>query len=103
VHDLRRITVDDERFTWRIARLDAHHVGLRIWRADDKRLPWADVRIRCDDGWLLINDPERDSTRRADAPVTPSLVATIIRARRAHTGRDFEWLAADSVLSPITA
>jgi hypothetical protein len=73
---VRRIVVDGEVYRWRVRRAGPHWVGVRFWR-DGERVPLADVRVRCDDRWLLHPD-EEVSAREA---VRPGEVAELIRAR----------------------
>jgi hypothetical protein len=99
---LRRIVVDGEPFRWRVSRIDGHWIWLRIWRGEQRPL-WAEVRIRCDDGWLLLGDRDADGDAGTAAPrsVTPRQVADVVRAALASGGLRRRVELRDGQLVPI--
>ncbi|MCU0493807.1 MAG: hypothetical protein MUD01_19625 [Chloroflexaceae bacterium] len=89
---LRRMTIGANRYLWRIQRLDAHYVMLRVWaESRPRRLFPLEVRLRYDDPWvnygpIITIPPERWQELFQLEPVTPRMVREIIEAALA-----MEW------------
>ncbi|MCI4066829.1 hypothetical protein MRQ36_31420 [Micromonospora sp. R77] len=90
----RRIRVDGVDYRWTVRRIDAGHVLCRIWGVRPGRSCPLEVRVAFDDPWLnygpiITAPPEQVADRFALAPVTPQLVAELIRAAlTSDRGRD---------------
>lgn len=105
---VRRIVVDGALYRWRVRNIDPHWISVRIW-SDGERVPFADVRLRFDDPWLLYGEmivvanhaPERFEELFANEPVGPGRVADLIRQCAGQAGqiRDFE--VTDGAVRPL--
>ncbi|MEV4490122.1 hypothetical protein AB0K04_08400 [Micromonospora coxensis] len=81
----RGIRVDDVDYRWAVRQADPGHVVVVFWRVATGRGGHVEVQVAFDDPWLnfgpIITAP---ADRRAEvfalAPVTPRLVAELIRA-----------------------
>ena len=101
----RSITVDGIAYVWRVKRLDAHSLLLRVWSAQKAcRRQELHVRVRFDDPWLhygllLTTPPERVAEVFVLEPITPARVRSLILAalqagwqpNQADRARAFEW------------
>ncbi|MER7334220.1 MULTISPECIES: hypothetical protein [unclassified Micromonospora] len=81
----RKIRVDDADYRWAVGYADPGHVVVRVWRIATRRGNQLEVRVAFDDPWLnfgpIITAPsDRVAAAFALAPVTPQLVAGLIRA-----------------------
>lgn len=88
---LRSLHIDGETFFWRVVRLDAARVSLRLWREREGKALWASTVLPISDPWLHFADDAtavaKGNTAGTDAPremdrLLPSKVADIIRRKR---------------------
>ena len=80
---IRSIEVESHTFRWRVAPIDSNYICLRIWKTDQRRIPWTQVRCRFDDPWLhfgeiISGDPERIKKYFQLNPIKPGLVRELI-------------------------
>ena len=83
---LRSLRLQGKLYRWRVVSQTPHTVELRLWR-DPSRQLWTSLSLPFDDPWLNLGpmltgfakNPEPTDIVFQTAPVTPSLVATIIR------------------------
>lgn len=82
---LRKITVENESYFWRIAPYadDPNFVLLRVWVDGQKSAPWITVFYRYDNPWHhyaeLIIAPQKAREYLQLQPMLPSKVADIIK------------------------
>jgi hypothetical protein len=98
--DVRSIVAEGIAYRYVIAAVDASYIRLTVWPAAERGKTLGRVRVRFDDPWINYGpilgaahagrDPGEIFELR---PLTPSVVATIVRALVAEPGaqRDFEW------------
>jgi hypothetical protein len=81
--------VDDVDYRWSVRQVDPGHVVVKVWHGASGRRTPLEVRVAFDDPWLnygpIITAPaERVTEVFALEPVTPGLVAGLIRAALAE-------------------
>ncbi|SCL28472.1 hypothetical protein GA0074692_2545 [Micromonospora pallida] len=81
----RRIHVDGVDYRWMVRHVDPGHVVVRVWHTTTGRGTPLEVRVAYDDPWLnygpIITTPSEQAAEVfALTPVTPQLVADLIRA-----------------------
>ncbi|MEH1164020.1 hypothetical protein V6V47_01385 [Micromonospora sp. CPCC 205539] len=80
----RTIHVDDVDYRWTVSQVDPGHVVVRVWHPDPGRGIGLEALVDFDDPWLnfgpiITAPPDRAAEVFALAPVTPELVARLIR------------------------
>ncbi|SCF28162.1 hypothetical protein GA0070618_4791 [Micromonospora echinospora] len=83
----RRIHVDGVDYRWVVRHLDPGHVVVRVWHTVTRRGAPLEVRVAFDDPWLnfgpiVTAPPGRVAEVFSLTPVTPQLVAELVRAAR---------------------
>ncbi|MFI6822728.1 hypothetical protein ACIBJE_17505 [Micromonospora sp. NPDC050187] len=81
----REIRVDGVDYRWAVRHLDPGHVVVRVWHTAARRGTPLEVRVAFDDPWLTFGPivtapPGRVAEVFTLTPVTPQLVADLIRA-----------------------
>jgi len=79
---VRNITVDRDSFVWGVTELDWKTVNIKVWKEENKRIPWFEVQKKFDDPWINFSEMSKGeivSDEEGSTPVTPSLIAACIK------------------------
>lgn len=94
---IRHITVNNQKYNWRVTRIDPHYVLVKIWIDGLKKLPWIEVKFPFEDLWLNFADLVEKNNGYYDASednllegITPKKVSLIIEAVIRDKGLPFE-------------
>jgi len=82
---IRHITVNGQKYNWRVTSADSENILLKIWIDGFKRLPWIEATFPFKDPWLNFADLVEKINGSYDASndnlregITPKKVSTII-------------------------
>lgn len=82
---IRSIQVDEISFNWRAVRKDETYLLLRIWKIDQKQMPWLEISYPYISPWLFMAERAAACSGSVEFDdevfkgITPGKVATIIR------------------------
>lgn len=94
---IRHITVNGQKFNWRVTTADSDDVLIKIWIDGFKRLPWIEATFPFKDPWLHFADLIEEHKGYYDASednlwegITPKKVSIIIETVIKDKGLPFE-------------